>query len=329
MECDIIQTNVLYYEVIAVSSLNPSDENKFGGKWSVKKLECVEAYLDSYLTVMKNQSWATLWYIDAFSGDGYQFFKSDDCSDENLALFEFENSRIEEFTMGSAMRAIELSSKRESCGKRAFDQFVFLEYNENKLAALEERIRESHPDQIGKCLFIPGDVNNTLPDLLAKRNWESDRAVTFVDPCATQLEWSAIESFEGTCSDVWLLFPLSSILRLMPREKMPSSGNAKRLTKLFGSSSWDGIYHDLRPEQLALFGNDDGRPYRESGYEELLAYTTERYKTVFPEVCGYAVLKTEKNAPLFALYSMVANISTNARNTSRKISQHLIRQLEG
>ena len=311
-----------------MSRLRPSDENRFGGKWSLQKLDCVASYLDSYLTVMQNQKWARLWYIDAFSGDGYQAFKGIDSDDETLPLFDEAQSCIEEFTSGSAMRAIELSSKRESCGKRAFDRFVFLEYSETKIESLQERIAAEYPSQIGKCTFIQGDVNETLPKLLTERDWKVDRAVTFIDPCATQLEWETIESFNGTCSDVWLLFPLSSILRMLPRWKMPTEGNARRLTKLFGATSWVNLYKDQRREQMTLFGDDDAKISRKSGCQEVLAYATERYMSVFPEVCGCAVLRTEKNAPLFALYSMVANESKSARDASRRIARHLIRQLE-
>lgn len=131
-----------------MSRLRPSDENKYGGKWSLQKLECVASYLDSYLTVMQNQRWAKLWYIDAFSGDGYQTFKDIELDDETLPLLDEAQSCIEAFTSGSAMRAIELSNKRESCGRRAFDRFVFLEYSETKIESLRNRIAAEYPNQI-------------------------------------------------------------------------------------------------------------------------------------------------------------------------------------
>lgn len=307
---------------------HPSDENRFGGKWSVKKLECVECYLDSYLNVMQNQRWARLWYIDAFSGDGYQSFRPEGPSETEQLLFDESKASIEEFTEGSAMRAVGLSSGRESVEKRSFDHFVFLEYDESKIASLKNRIAIAYPDQIAKCQFSKGDVNETLPLLLGGLDWRVDRAVTFIDPCATQLDWNTIQCFKGTCSDVWLLFPLMGIIRMLPREGLPSDGWSKKLTRIFGSSTWNEMYTDRHHEQLALFGSEDPEMYRSGGYRELLSYATSRYKTVFSEVNGPAVLKTEKNAPLFALYSMVANESKRARSRSSAISRHLRKRLE-
>ena len=44
-------------------------EQKFGGEWTEKKLDAVEAYLKSFTTALKHQSFK-LCYIDAFSGSG-------------------------------------------------------------------------------------------------------------------------------------------------------------------------------------------------------------------------------------------------------------------
>ena len=81
-----------------------ADENMFGGSWSMRKLECVQSYLDAYLKVMLNQSWADLWYIDAFSGDGMQKFKPTTEFDSTVSLLE-DYDQIRGFTDGSALRA--------------------------------------------------------------------------------------------------------------------------------------------------------------------------------------------------------------------------------
>lgn len=308
-------------------SKHPEDENRFGGKWSVKKLECVENYLDAYLTVMSNQDWAKLWYIDAFSGDGYQRLRAEESGEDNPALFDMERDYASQLLKGSAIRAIRLSQERERAGLRSFENFVFLEFDDAKMHSLEATIAEEYPDQLGKCQFILGDANTTLPRLLSELNWRCDRAVTFVDPCATQLKWNAIEAFKGTCSDVWLLFPLSAILRMMPKESIPSGGLASSLDELFGSSSWRSVYQAHGHQQLRLFDSADLGWYRESGIEKVIAFATERFQTVFPEVNGPAILRTEKNSPLFALYSMVANDSVKARKISRDISADLIRKI--
>jgi len=42
---------------------------KFGSAWTSAKLDALDAYLDAYTKIMKNQSFK-ICYIDAFSGSG-------------------------------------------------------------------------------------------------------------------------------------------------------------------------------------------------------------------------------------------------------------------
>jgi three-Cys-motif partner protein len=42
---------------------------KFGGNWTVEKLNILSDYLDFYLNALKNQKFGKI-YIDAFAGSG-------------------------------------------------------------------------------------------------------------------------------------------------------------------------------------------------------------------------------------------------------------------
>ena len=42
---------------------------RFGGEWTGSKLKILQAYLETYTTLMKNQGF-TLHYVDAFAGSG-------------------------------------------------------------------------------------------------------------------------------------------------------------------------------------------------------------------------------------------------------------------
>ncbi len=44
--------------------------NKFGGMWTMVKLELLKKYLESYANVFKNQHYYKLVYLDAFAGSG-------------------------------------------------------------------------------------------------------------------------------------------------------------------------------------------------------------------------------------------------------------------
>lgn len=302
-----------------------SDSKVFGGSWSIEKLECVEGYLLSYLKVFKNQDWADLWYIDAFSGEGIQRLKelpeSDSLLNEGLDVDE----QAAVFTIGSSLRAVQASKKNEGEGGRGFSHFVFIELDKAKLDALRCRIAEAHPDYLHRCSFLQGDVNEVLPMLLNRIPWKTARGVAFIDPYATQMEWQTVEAFKGTRCDFWMLFPLGAIMRLLPRSHRPNEEWTVRLTKVFGDEGWKIIYSEKR--QLSLFPEVDAYE-REPGIGELLAYATERYKQVFPGVCGPGILRTTQNSPLFALYAIVPNESSSARRVSSSIANHLIRQIQ-
>ena len=50
------------------------------------------------------------------------------------------------------------------------------------------------------------------------------RGVLFLDPFATEVEWSTIEKIAGfKALDTWILFPVSAITRMMPRSKNPTT----------------------------------------------------------------------------------------------------------
>ena len=82
----------------------------FGGQWSVEKLECVEAYICSYLKVMQNQRWK-LSYIDAFSGEGVQRFKHSIQPRNHGSVDTVNEAYAKAFTEGSSLRALAASKK--------------------------------------------------------------------------------------------------------------------------------------------------------------------------------------------------------------------------
>lgn len=298
-------------------------DNTFGGPWSVAKLDCVENYLRSYLKVMANQSWSKLWYIDAFSGDGTQRFKTPDSADTPALFYDQD---ILDFTEGSAIRALRVSQSREERNQRGIDRFVFIEMSRAKIESLQAAVRTQFPRQYPRCTFVRGDVNTELPNTLGAIPWrQGGRAVCFIDPYATQTKWSTLEAFRGTASDVWYLFPTSALIRLLPRKKLPDPTNALRLDDFFGDSAWRSLYENPQASQLALFGDESNENLkREEGGSRLLRYTKERLSTIFPGVFGPGILKTPRNTPLFALFALVSNNSPAALGPARRIAESLI-----
>lgn len=308
-----------------MSHISPSDENIFGGPWSIQKLDCVENYIRAYLSVMKNQFHFDLWYIDAFCGNGIQRFRD---VESNQSLFGEYEDDVDLFTQGSSLRAVMLSEKNGRCGKRTFDHFVFIEYDQKKLDELSCRISSACPTQFPKCEFICGDVNEELPHLLSRINWRrGGRAVCFVDPFATQMVWRTIEAFQWTLADVWLLVPIESYCRMLPRDRLPDSGLSRKLFEVFGDFEWRSIYHEVNTGQMTLFDETHGVIARDRGCEEILAYLGARLETVFPTVLEPAILKRYDGAPKFALYALIANPSSSAIKIASDIANDLIRKI--
>lgn len=298
--------------------LKPSDENIFGGDWTLQKLECVSNYLKAYLDVFKNIDWSVLWYVDAFCGSGFQGIN------RNRRTRSQGRDAVIEFIEGSAIRALRLASERDAVGQKSFDHFVFIECDSSKIRELERYVLAAFPDQYRKCQFVCADVNEALPVCLEEMDWRMDRGVSFLDPCSLQLNWKTMECFQGTCMDVWCLFPIEAIYRMLPNKHKPDESWTPKLDAVFGTNDWQNIYKQPRINQLSMFGGVDDSFERKHGIKEILEYVKSRYECVFPKVMDPVILRGEKNSPIFALFPLVANESKRAQAIAGRISEYLV-----
>ena len=204
----------------------------FGGTWTVLKLEILENYLDFYTTALKNQPFK-LMYIDTFAGTGRINPRRED-------------EGAEEFMEGSAARALKVDDK-------PFDRLIFVEKDAKRYESSEE-LRKSNT---GRDIRTENADANVFLNKL-QEDWRGWRGVLFLDPFATEIEWSTIEKIAGfNALDTWILFPVSAIARMMPRSKTPddiSLSLAQSLNRIFGDESWRNLYRPSR--QLNLFGDE-------------------------------------------------------------------------
>ena len=88
------------------------------------------------------------------------------------------------------------------------------------------------------------DANRFLGDF--KTDWRQWRGVLFLDPFATEVSWSTIETIANfNALDMWVLFPTQAIARIMPTNQRPEdidSRWADRLNHIYGDSSWKMLY---------------------------------------------------------------------------------------
>ena len=270
----------------------------FGGQWTVDKLNILRSYLDAYTTALKNQPFK-LMYIDAFAGTG----------DISLRLAD-NDARA--FIEGSAKLAIGI-------GEKPFDRLIFVEKDARRYSGLATLPKENPGRDIRTQ---NSDANSFLSNL--REDWSAWRGVLFLDPFATEVEWTTIEKIAGfNALDTWILFPISAIARNLPISKNPddvSEAWATRLTKVFGDDGWRELYY-ASPQQ-SLFG--DELYQRDHGTQGI----SRIYKDKLRDLFGQRFMETSKtfvnstNSPLFEFVFCVGN--ENGVGPAKRIASHIL-----
>jgi three-Cys-motif partner protein len=256
-------------------------QSAWGGNWTRTKLEILGAYLDAYTTALKNQPFK-LWYIDAFAGTG---------------TVELEDEEGRAFLDGSAQIALDVRDRK-------FDRLIFIEQNAGKADALEQL---PHLPSQGVSVRR-GDANEEVQQICASTDWRSTRAVAFIDPFATQTDWTTVHALARTKAvDTWILFPVQAIRRMLPRDALPESISpqwAEHLTRVFGDESWRELYSDS--PQLSMFG--DRGVETDRGFEGIVRLYRKRLETVFTHVAPQSRrLVNSQDSPLFEFMFAAGN----------------------
>ena len=281
------------------------DTPAFGGNWTEEKLDILEKYLDAYTTALKNKPFRLV-YLDAFAGAGEISLDSG-----NGSHTDERDSRA--FIVGSAARAIRVDD-------RPFDRLVFVEKDRQRFRQLK-RLCDQHED---RDIDPKMDEANAFLCRLRQGEYGNWRGVLFVDPYGAQLAWSTVERIaQLERLDMWLLFPVGTIGRLLPRLKDPAevdAGWTKRLTRVYGGESWRGLYSP--PAQRDLFVT--GALERAPGLEDLLKIYKNQLKGVFgPRFLNESrTLKNSKNTPLYEFIFCAGH--PNGASIAKRIAKHLI-----
>ena len=262
---------------------------KFGGDWTVLKLEKVEDYLQAYTIALKDIF--KLCYIDAFAGNG---------------IIETGAS---EAVVGSAIRALNYP----------FNRYFFFDENPDNCGKLEE-IALTFPakDIIIKCC----DSNEMLMEINSFQ-WKNNgwRGVIFLDPFAMEIDWKTLACISRTeAFDVWYLFPISAMNRnLYNNGKMPD-GIRSKLDRFLGTDAW---YDDLyKPTgQISLFGEEETSKIN---YSKLADYILKRLGEIFHVSNKPLYLKNSMNSILFLLCFLVSNPDQKAIALSSRIANHIL-----
>ena len=270
----------------------------FGGEWTKQKLDILERYLGFYTTALKNQNFELL-YIDAFAGMGGITYNDEDAK---------------QFIEGSVRRALKVTD-------RPFDKFIFVE----KRGENYEKLKRLKSDNPSRTIDVHHkEANEYLRDELSRLNWEKCRGVLFLDPFATEVEWSTIKAIASYHAlDTWILFPVSAVMRMMPKA-VPNNPKdlpcADKLDKIFGDDSWNELYR--RNPQANLFGDENS--IRDSGAQGVLRIYKSKLEELFGErfLPKSKTLMNSKNSPLFEFMFCVGNV--RGKGPAFRAAKHII-----
>ena len=291
----------------------------FGGEWTIQKLHIIEEYLKSYATALKNQNVKKI-YVDGFAGSGITEIKhsklNKNIEGQQSILAETTNNPSTKIVPGSALISL----------KYNFDEYYFLELDENRISDLKNTIRLQFPEKYSMVHFIAGDSNAKLLEVIS-RITVYDRCLMFLDPYALELTWSTLEAI-SKCGvvDLWYLFPLS-LIRLIEKQRNISDANKQKVSSILGTEEWlDKLF--IKSTQITFFDNDN--IYDRIDYDEILNYIRTRFTTIFPYVSSNIKIlrNAEKNSPMFMLCFMMTNTSSSAQKLASRLVDSIIKSTE-
>lgn len=277
--------------------MSDKTKQKFGGLWTEQKLEMVSKYLNFYLIALKYQRFKKV-YIDVFAGTGSILSK-----DEERVL------------AGSAKRALSIEEK--------FDKYYFVEYDKDKVIELKNMVHDEFPNLEDRVVIRQGDANIQLLRILAEIDWTNTRGVLFIDPFATQFEWnSLIEVAKSKSLDIWYLFPIGALNRLLKNDGDLDPTWEKCVDRLLGDQDWKAAFYKVSPQQ-SLFGNEEIE--KDGSVSNMREYIIAKMRKVFPGVAPNPyVFRGPTNSPLFLFCFAVSNDKPKAYGLALKVAEHIL-----
>ena len=263
--------------------------------------------MDAYLVALQNQKFKKI-YIDAFAGTG-----------------EIETSDGGQYLVGSAKRALSANKK--------FDHYYFIEADEQKESELREMINTEFPHLTRSVTIYCGDANEKLVQIINDVDWRYNRGLLFLDPYATQVNWTTLENVAKTKSiDVWYLFPFSALERMLPR-----NGKYEKwedcIDRLLGASGWQTEFYK-KDSQLTLFDilpnktgvQDEERLVKDANPEHIKEYIISRLETIFPCVSKHPrIFRNSRRSPMFLFCFAISNESQPAQSLALRIANHILK----
>lgn len=285
----------------------------FGGVWTEDKLERVRQYLEKYMQILRKHPSLDPIYLDAFAGTGYRDRPGLVDADQ-LPIIEFGAAETR-FLKGSAAIALGIA--------HPFSRYIFIERSKRRARELR-RLKVTFESLADRIEVVPEDANAFLQRWCAETDWRLSRAVVFLDPYGMQVEWPTIECLAKTGAvDLWYLFPLSAVNRLLPKSGKPREAWIERLNRIYGTSEWRDAFCPKRPV-VDLFGEQETGG-KDADFSTIAEFTNDRLRSVFAAVApNPLVLRNRKNSPLFLLCFAVASNNETTQKAALNIATYIL-----
>jgi three-Cys-motif partner protein len=288
---------------------------KFGGPWSLIKVDTVARYYRAFNTALMQQHAFCRVCIDAFAGNGHFQFKPHDASPL------FDEAEVVQTHEGSARRALGTDPP--------FDRLVFIESDARNIAALKKVALQFPKANVD---IRQGDANVEVKRLCKETNWNTTRGVIFLDPFGHSVDWATIADIGKTKLDVWYLFPLSGVYRNVPINRADLTIDKREaVTRILGTSEWETKFYEPMPRLLDLLSPlesdaplDEDNSRRTANVDAIEAFVLDRLKSVFALVLPPRRLLGPTNAPLYSLFFAMGNKSPQAQAIATRIAKHLL-----
>ena len=288
-------------------------QKSFGGSHTVKKLDRLEAYLRAFLTAFKKLNWAHTVYFDAFAGTGEVPLPE---KEAELPLDLQERRFIE----GSVTRALKL--------ELSFHEYIFVEKKKRKAMALLSKLKAEWPERSDIISVRSTDANTALIELCQSKDWRNCRAVVFLDPFGSQVDWSTIKALAETQAvDLWYLFPAGlSVNRQIGANGSVHYTHEASITRLLGTEDWKFAFLDRQQAAPDLFGHAEASVIKTATPESVTRFMIERMKAVFAGGVSDEWLPLGRNqGHWYSLIFACSNPSPKASALALKLAKAVLR----
>ena len=196
------------------------------GKWSEIKLSCIHKYLSAYSNILNRAGYSEYYFIDGFAGSGF-------CTSRQTS----------KTVRGSAALALSINPP--------FGRYFLIELDAEKAKELENLKKEFSKLSIN---IFHGDCNAEIDNVLHEIN-NATPFIALLDPQAGDLYWDTIAKISSKYkAELLINFPFGmAINRYMPRweGKTIDDKTKEKLTKIFGSNSWEPICQERRKNTIS------------------------------------------------------------------------------